>query len=82
MKRLFSLAAAFAACGSLHAAGLGIRAGTTGIGADVGFNVAPAIDARVGYSALKWGYDLDTSNATYKGDAKLSNLNALHDFRP
>jgi hypothetical protein len=82
MRRVFMLAAAFAACGSLHAAGLGIRAGTTGIGADVGFNVAPAIDARVGYSALKWSHDVDTSNATYKGDAKLSNLNALLDFHP
>jgi hypothetical protein len=75
-------AAAFAACGPLHAAGIGVRAGTTGIGADVGFNVAPAIDARVGYSALTWSKDIDTSNATYKGDLKLSNLNALLDFHP
>jgi hypothetical protein len=75
-------AGALAACGSLHAAGIGVRAGTTGIGADVAFNVAPAIDARVGYSALKWSHDVDTSNASYKGDAKLSNLNALVDFHP
>jgi hypothetical protein len=82
MKRALMFAGAFAACGSLHAAGIGVRAGTTGIGADVGFNVAPAIDARVGYSALKWSHDVDTSNASYKGDAKLSNLNALVDFHP
>jgi len=82
MKRAFLFVAGFAACGSLHAAGIGIRAGTTGIGGDVAFNVAPTIDARVGYSALKWGHDLDTSNVSYKGDAKLSNLNALLDFHP
>ena len=40
MKRVVMLAAAFAACGPLHAAGLGVRAGSTGIGADVAFNVA------------------------------------------
>src|SRR5580765_7077583 len=82
MKRAFLFVAGFAACGSLHAAGIGIRAGTTGIGGDLAFNVAPTIDARVGYSALKWGHDLDTSNVSYKGDAKLSNLNALLDFHP
>jgi len=82
MKRLLVLTAALAVCGSLQAAGLGIRAGTTGIGADIGFNVAPLTDARVGYSALKWGYDVSTSNATYNGDAKLSNLSALLDFHP
>lgn len=82
MKRILMFAAAFAACGLLHAAGIGIRAGSTGIGGDVAFNVAPATDARVGYSALKWSHDVDTSNASYKGDAKLSNLNALVDFHP
>src|SRR2546430_14941595 len=80
MKRALMFAAAFAACGQLHAAGAGIRAGSTGIGADVAWNVAPTIDARVGYSALKWNYDVNTSNVAYKGDTRLSNLNALLDF--
>src|SRR3954453_1196640 len=82
MKRVLMFAAAFAASSSLHAAGIGIRAGTTGIGGDVAFNLAPTIDARVGYSALKWGHDVDTSNVSYKGDAKLSNQNVLLDFHP
>jgi hypothetical protein len=82
MKRLLVFAAALAACGAAQAAGVGIRAGTTGVGADVAFNVAPTFDARVGYSALKWGYDTDTSGAHYEGDLKLSNLNALIDWRP
>jgi hypothetical protein len=82
MKRVLGFVAAIAACSAAHAAGIGIRAGTTGIGADVATNVAPTIDARVGYSALSWGHDIDTSGAHYKGDLKLSNLNALLDFHP
>jgi hypothetical protein len=82
MKRLLVVAAALAACGAVHAAGIGIRAGTTGVGADIGFNVAPTFDARIGWSGLKWGYDADTSGARYEGDLKLNNINALIDWRP
>ena len=82
MKRFIVFAAAMAACSAASAAGIGVRAGTTGLGADVAFNVAPALDARIGYSALKWGFDTDTSNARYDGDLKLSNLSTLLDFRP
>ena len=81
MKRLLVAAAALAIFDA-HAAGIGIRAGTTGVGADIGFNLVPTVDARIGYSGLKWGYDVDTSQAKYDGDLKLSNLNALLDWRP
>ena len=81
MKRLLVAAAALAIFDA-QAAGIGIRAGTTGVGADIGFNVAPTFDARIGYSGLKWGYDVNTSQAKYDGDLKLSNLNALIDWRP
>jgi hypothetical protein len=82
MRRALVLAAALAACGAAQAAGIGIRAGTTGIGADVAWGIAPTLSARVGYSALKWGYDVDTSDARYDGDLKLSNLSGLLDFHP
>jgi hypothetical protein len=82
MRKALVLAAALAACSTAQAAGIGIRAGTTGIGADVAWNVLPTLDARVGYSALKWGYDVDTSNARYDGDLKLSNLSGMLDFHP
>jgi hypothetical protein len=81
MKRLV-FAAALLVCGAAQAAGIGIRAGTTGIGADVAWGIAPAVSARLGYSALKWGYDVNTSNASYNGDLKLSNLSGLLDFHP
>ena len=82
MKRFLVFAAAMAACSAAGAAGIGVRAGTTGIGADVAWNVLPTLDARVGYSALKWGFDTETSDVNYDGDLKLSNLSTLLDFRP
>ena len=82
MKRVLVLAAAVFASGAAQAAGIGVRAGTTGIGADVAWGVVPTVSARVGYSALKWGYNVNTSNANYDGDLKLSNLNGLLDFHP
>lgn len=82
MKRALVVAAALIAAGAAQAAGVGIRAGTTGLGADVAWKIAPAIDARLGYSGLKWGYNINTSNASYDGDLKLSNLSGLLDFHP
>jgi hypothetical protein len=82
MKRALLIAAALVASGAAQAAGIGIRAGTTGIGADVAWGLAPTVSARVGYSALTWGYNTSTSNASYDGDLKLSNLSGLLDFHP
>jgi hypothetical protein len=70
------------AAGSAHAAGIGIRAGTTGIGADIGWAVAPTLSARVGYSGLNWNRDINTDNVRYDGKLKLSNLSGLLDFSP
>ena len=82
MTRILLFAAALVAAGAAQAAGIGLRAGTTGIGADVAWGIAPTLSARIGYSALKWGYDVDTSNARYEGDLTLSNLSGLLDFHP
>lgn len=82
MKRVLFFAAALVVSAAAQAAGIGLRAGTTGVGADVAWGIAPTVSARLGYSALKWGYDVDTSNASYDGDLKLSNLSGLLDFHP
>jgi hypothetical protein len=82
MKKTLLYLAALAACGTAQAAGVGVRIGTTGLGVDVAKNIAPTLDVRVGYSGGSWGYDSSTSGASYKGDIKLSNLNALLDFHP
>lgn len=82
MKRYLIATMALLAASAAHGAGIGVRAGSTGLGADVAWGVAPGLDARLGYSALKWSYDVHTSNASYDGDLKLSNVNALLDFHP
>ena len=82
MKRALVFAAAVLCAGAAQAAGIGVRAGTTGIGADVAWNIAPAVDARIGYSGFKWSHDVSTSNASYNGDLHLSNLSGLIDFHP
>ena len=76
------VAAALVAAGPAQAAGVGVRAGTLGVGGDVAWSVAPALSARVGYSALTWDRDVSTSRVSYNGDLKLSNLNTLLDFSP
>lgn len=82
MIRYTLMAAALAAAGSAQAFGIGVRAGTTGLGADVAWNIAPTLSARLGYSGGKFGYDADTDQVNYDGDVKLSNVNALIDFAP
>lgn len=82
MKRFLVFVAALAACGTAQAIGIGVRAGTTGIGVDVAKNILPTLDVRVGYSALKWGFDQKTDNVSYDGDLKLSNFSTLLDFHP
>lgn len=83
MRRATLAVLSLVAAGSVQAAGIGVRAGTTGVGADVAWDLAPTLSARVGYSALKWNYDVDTSSGVeYDGKLKLSNLNTMIDFHP
>jgi hypothetical protein len=71
-----------AATFSAQAAGVGLRAGTTGVGGDVGWNLAPMLDARVGYSALSFGHTLNSTDVRYDAKLRLSNLNTFVDFSP
>jgi hypothetical protein len=73
---------ALVAAGSAQAAGIGVRAGTTGLGADVAWSIAPTLSARLGYSNLQWNHDVSTSNVSYEGKLKLSNFNTMLDFSP
>jgi hypothetical protein len=73
---------ALVAAGAAQAAGIGVRAGTTGVGGDVAWNLVPTLNARLGYSTLKWNHDVSTSQVRYDGDVKLSNFSGLIDFTP
>ena len=80
--RLIPLVLLLVTTTSAHAFGIGVRAGSTGVGADVAWKVAPTLSARVGYSALSWSRDVDTDRVSYDGTLKLGNLNTFLDFSP
>lgn len=82
MKNNLILIGLLAAAGSAQAAGIGVRAGTMGVGGDIAWDLAPAISARLGYSALDWSRDIETDAVAYDGKLKLSNLNAFLEFHP
>lgn len=82
LNKIMSFALAIAAIGSAHATGIGVRAGTTGIGGDIGWGVVPTLSARVGYSALNFNTDITTSDVKYDSKVKLSNLSGLLDWSP
>ena len=72
-----------AAAGSAQAAGIGIRAGTTGLGADLGWEIAPTLGGRIGLSGMNVNTDFETdSGVNYDAKVKLANLNLLLDWSP
>jgi hypothetical protein len=71
-----------AAAGSAQAAGIGVRAGTTGLGADFGWDVAPTLGGRIGLSGMNFNTDVETSQANYDAKVKLANLNLFLDWSP
>jgi hypothetical protein len=81
LGRITILAASMAAAGFAQAAGVGVRAGTTGIGGDFGWDVAPTLGGRVGYSALSYKTNVDSSDVKYNAKLNLSNLSGLLDWR-
>lgn len=81
IARAFILAAAFFAAGSAQATGLGLRFGTTGLGADIGFGLTESLTLRVGYAGFSWSGEYDEDDITYDAKLKLSNLSALVDWK-
>jgi hypothetical protein len=82
MKACVVAVASLGAAGAAQAAGVGLRAGTTGVGGDVGFSLMPTLSARIGYSGLSYSRDVDVTDVNYEGKLRLSNLNLLLDFSP
>jgi hypothetical protein len=71
-----------AAAGSVQAAGVGVRAGTTGLGADFGWDIAPTLGGRIGVSGMNFNTDFDTDTVNYDAKVKLANLNLFLDWSP
>jgi hypothetical protein len=71
-----------AAAGAAQAGGAGLRIGTTGIGGDLGWEIAPTLGGRVGLSAGSYSTDVKTDDVNYNAKLKLGNLNAFLDWSP
>lgn len=65
-----------------HAAGLGVRAGTTGLGADFGWGIVPTLGGRIGVSGMSFKTDFETTDVNYDADANLANVNGFLDWSP
>ena len=64
------------------AAGVGVRAGTLGVGGDVAVEVMPTLSARVGYSWLSFNTSIDSDDVEYDAKPRLSNGNLFLDWSP
>jgi hypothetical protein len=74
--------ALFAAAGAVQAAGVGVKAGTTGLGADFGWEIAPTLGGRIGAAGLTYSTHVDTSDIHYDAKLKAANLNLFLDWSP
>ena len=81
MEKVIVYALLLAAAGSAQATGLGLRFGTTGLGADLGLPLTESLTLRIGYAGFSWSGDYEEDDITYDADLKLSNLSALVDWK-
>ena len=65
-----------------HAAGLGVRVGTTGLGADFGWGILPTLGGRIGVSGMSFNTDVETTDINYDADANLAMVNGFLDWSP
>lgn len=75
-------AALAAAAGSAQAGGIGVRAGTTGVGVDLGGDVAPTLGWRLGLSGMNVNTHVDTNDVRYDAKAKVLTGSLLLDWSP
>lgn len=82
LRRIAFFVILVTATSQVYAAGIGVRAGTTGVGIDLGWSVVPTLSARIGYSGLGFNTSVNTDDVDYDGKARLSNLSGLLDWHP
>ena len=81
-NKLIVVVALFGAAGSAQAFGLGLKAGTLGLGADLGFGILPTLGGRVGISGMTVNTHVDTNDVRYDAKAKFQDLNLFLDWSP
>ena len=78
-----AVAALAAAAATAQAGGIGLRVGTTGVGADLGFGIVPTLGGRIGISGMSLSTDVvDTSEVDYEAKAKILTGALLLDWSP
>src|SRR5688572_31683447 len=80
--RAIVLAALATTAGSAQAGGVGVRAGTTGVGLDLGGDVAPTLGWRLGLSGMNVNTHVDTNDVRYDAKAKVLTGSLLLDWSP
>lgn len=65
---------------ALAETGIGLQVGTTGYGADVGYQINERFGARLGYSAFNYSHSVNDTDVDYDGKLKLSSFRALADM--
>ena len=76
------LAALAAMAGAAQAGGVGVRIGTTGVGVDLGGDVAPTLGWRLGLSGMNVNTSIDTSEVRYDAKVKVLTGSLLLDWSP
>src|SRR5262245_11997286 len=82
LGRTILFAALAATAGAAQAGGAGVRIGTTGVGADIGWDIAPTLGGRIGLSGGSISRDFSTDDVSYDGKLKLANANLFLDWSP
>jgi hypothetical protein len=82
VKKTIAVVALAAVAGTANAGGIGLRAGTTGIGADIGFGIVPTLGGRIGISGMNLNTDVDTTDVHYDAKAKILTGALLLDWSP
>ncbi|MBV1774641.1 hypothetical protein KSF73_02810 [Burkholderiaceae bacterium DAT-1] len=85
MKHIVLLTILALGSGQVWASGVGVRAGTDGVGADIAFSDAipfPGASLRVGVSKLDFNKSVSETGVAYDGKLKLNNGSVLVDWAP
>lgn len=80
MKRIVLAAVLTLPLAAFAEAGVGLRVGTTGLGVDVAYQITPSLSARIGYSAAKYDFSVNSDDVDYDAKVKLSNFALLADW--
>src|SRR5262249_1704962 len=81
-KKAIAFAVLGASAGAWQSGGVGARIGTTGLGVDFGWDIAPTLGGRVGYSGGSYSRDVSTDDVNYDAKLKLNNANLFLDWSP